>query len=140
MDSGAHAADNFSRQKKNNQGQPAQKPAQIPTASIPIAGVNLLLGRPTDNSITVNVLSDKDREIFFEYGTAQGSYYGKTATTSLSGMAPAEIVIGTPQPNTQYYYRIGYKTPAEIQIIQIQVKIYNIMYIYNDRHRRHRDD
>jgi len=101
--------------KGAKQGQPSQKREQPPATPITITGVNLVLGRPTDHSITVNVLSDKDREIFFEYGTAQGSYNGKTAAASLSSMAPAEIVIDALQPNTQYYYRMGYKTPAEIQ-------------------------
>jgi hypothetical protein len=49
----------------NKQGQSSQNPQYVQLAPITIAGVNLLLGQPTDNSITANVLSDKDREVYF---------------------------------------------------------------------------
>ena len=33
-----------------------------------------LLGRPTDTSITVNVVPSSSGQIYFQYGTASGSY------------------------------------------------------------------
>ena len=99
----------------NKQGQSSQNPQYTQVAPITVTGVNLLLGRPTDNSITVNALSDKNREAFIEYGTTQGRYDAKTAAISLDSMAPTELVIDSLQPNTQYYYHLIYKTPAEQQ-------------------------
>ena len=97
------------------QGQAQQKQLQTPTAPVAFSGVNLVLGRPTNNSITVNALSDQDREIILEYGTGQDSYDAQTAAVSLGKMVPAEIVINNLQPDTLYYYRSKYKTPAEIE-------------------------
>jgi hypothetical protein len=99
----------------NKQGQSSQNPQYVQVAPITVTGVNLLLGRPTDNSITLNVLSDKDREAFIEYGATQDSYDTKTAAINLISMTPAEILIDALQPNTQYYYRICYKTTGELQ-------------------------
>jgi hypothetical protein len=37
-----------------------------------------MLGRPTDGSITINVLSTSAMEMYWEYGTKQGAYSSKT--------------------------------------------------------------
>jgi hypothetical protein len=33
-----------------------------------------ILGRPTDSSVTVNLLSADDVELYFEYGTTPGTF------------------------------------------------------------------
>ena len=40
-----------------------------------------LLGRPTDRSVTVNVVSDVAVEIFFEYGAEASIYTNQTTQT-----------------------------------------------------------
>lgn len=73
----------------------------------------LLLGRPTDSSVTVSVIPDVDLEAYFEYGTEAGTYTGQTApTTSVAG-DPIESVIDNLQANTRYYYRMRYRQPGE---------------------------
>ncbi len=72
-----------------------------------------LLGRPTDSSVTVNVLADEDLEVYFEYGTESGVYTGQSDTTTFPGGEPIEAVIDDLQPNTRYYYRIAYAQPGE---------------------------
>lgn len=68
-----------------------------------------LLGRPTDKSITVSAIADRNVEVYFEYGTAPGVYSGQTPITAFSGGTPIKIVIDKLQPNTRYYYRMRYR-------------------------------
>ena len=69
-----------------------------------------LLGKPTDNSITVNVAPSQNMQIYYEYGTASGSYTGQTSTTSATSGQPHEAVITGLSANTRYYYRMQYST------------------------------
>jgi hypothetical protein len=68
-----------------------------------------LLGRPTDSSVTVNVLAEQDLEVYFEYGTEPGVYTAQTGVTEFPGGDPIEAVIGGLQSNTRYYYRMVYR-------------------------------
>jgi hypothetical protein len=65
-----------------------------------------LLGRPTDSSITVNVVPSVNGQVYFKYGTATGVYTGQTSTTALVSGTPTEVVIQGLTPNTRYYYRM----------------------------------
>jgi uncharacterized protein (TIGR03437 family) len=71
-----------------------------------------LLGRLTNNSVTVNVAADKDLEVYFEYGTASGAYTAQTAAATFPGGIPFNVVIDKLQPNTRYYYRMRYREPG----------------------------
>jgi len=65
-----------------------------------------LLGRPTDTSITVNVVPSTNGQVYFEYGTATGVYTGQTNTVMLTSGTPTEVVIQGLTPDTRYYYRM----------------------------------
>jgi phosphodiesterase/alkaline phosphatase D-like protein len=65
-----------------------------------------LLGRPTDTSITVNVVPSANGQVYFKYGTATGVYSGQTSTAALISGTPTEVVIQGLTPNTRYYYRM----------------------------------
>ena len=52
-----------------------------------VAKLSQVLGRPTDHSITLNVLAPEDNEAYVEYGTAAGKYSAKTAATRSSTSA-----------------------------------------------------
>lgn len=69
-----------------------------------------LLGKPTNNSITINVVPSQALQIYYEYGTSAGSYTGQTATTSATSGQPHETVITGLSANTRYYYRMQYST------------------------------
>lgn len=79
--------------------------AAITTAQ-PVFNGNELLGRITDNSVTVNVAADRDLEVYFEYGTAPATYSAKTATQRYPGGDPFVVVKDRLQSNTHYYYRM----------------------------------
>jgi hypothetical protein len=67
-----------------------------------------LLGRPTNNSVTVNVVANAAMKAYFEYGTQSGNYTGQTSTVSSLANEPLEVIIGGLQSNTRYYYRMVY--------------------------------
>lgn len=74
---------------------------------------NLVLGSPTINSITANVILNKDGEAFIEYATTSGKYDHKTAVINSETGEPVDIVIKELSANTQYFYRLNYKNAGE---------------------------
>jgi hypothetical protein len=70
-----------------------------------------LLARPTDHSITLNVVcSSHALDAYVEYGTSGGVYTGTTSTVSKAANEPIVIVIDGLGANTKYYYRLVYST------------------------------
>ena len=45
---------------------------------------NVILGRPTDDSIAIHVRAPEGTEVFAEYGDSPGVYTGRTATARTS--------------------------------------------------------
>jgi uncharacterized repeat protein (TIGR02543 family) len=72
-----------------------------------------LLGRPTDSSITINIVPDEDIDYYYEYGTSTGVYTGQTTIESAAGGEPSEIIISGLQANTQYFYQMKYHAPGD---------------------------
>jgi hypothetical protein len=72
-----------------------------------------MLGRPTDRSVTINLMSLVGLDIYAEIGTGAGEY--SRATNPLldrkAGTA-IDLVIDGLQPNTLYHYRLRYKRPG----------------------------
>ena len=72
-----------------------------------------LLARPTDTSITINVIPASTIELNYEYGTISGGPYSSTATVTAPAGEPSNVVINGLSPNTKYYYRMKYHLPGE---------------------------
>ena len=70
---------------------------------------NPILARPTDKSITINVVPKKAYQIYFEYGTSSMIYTNTTETKNSAANIPISFVINNLIPNTRYYYRIRYQ-------------------------------
>ena len=71
-----------------------------------------LLGRPTDHSITLNVVSSSALDAYVEYGTSSASpdnYPSTTSTVSKAANEPIEILIDGLSVDTKYYYRLRYR-------------------------------
>jgi hypothetical protein len=82
----------------------------------PVAFSNAeLLGRPTDTSVTVNMMADEDIEAYFEYGPQTGAYPGKTGAARYAAGTPLVAVLSPLQPNTRYIYRMRYRRPGETE-------------------------
>ena len=75
--------------------------------------LSLVLGRVSDQSVTVNSLAKETIEGFFEYGTSVGNYSNKTSMLTLAANKPVETVFANLQPNTQYFYRLQFRKPSE---------------------------
>lgn len=67
-----------------------------------------MLGRITNNSVTVNVAFDRDMQVYVEYGTVPGAYPSKTQVQLAPANKPLEIVLSGLQANTRHYYRVQY--------------------------------
>jgi hypothetical protein len=72
-----------------------------------------LLGKPTDTSITINIVPASTIEYHYQYGTTSGVYIGLTSNQTATGGQPNEVVINGLSSNTQYFYRMQYHLPGE---------------------------
>jgi len=70
---------------------------------------SVLLGRPTDKTMTFSVLFDQNIEYYLEYGTQSGSYTTKSIAYAENASVPKELDIEGLAKNTRYYYRIQYR-------------------------------
>ena len=71
-----------------------------------------LLGRPTDTSVTVSAMAGSALEVYFEYGTATGTYTAQTQTVTCPGGTPFFASLSGLQADTAYHYRMRYRTPG----------------------------
>ncbi|MFH1313966.1 MAG: T9SS type A sorting domain-containing protein [Candidatus Eisenbacteria bacterium] len=71
------------------------------------------LGRPTDTSVTINLIHLLNIDVYSEYGTEPsdaGCYrYSTTPLLNREAEEPIEIVVDGLQQSTRYYYRIRYR-------------------------------
>ena len=109
---------NQSQPKKNQttdeNGAPISGDILVPTEKLnaQLAGT-LLLGRPTNDSITLSILAAAGMEAYSEYGTFPGAYSRKTASAASSAGEPIIIVMKGLKPDTEYYYRVQMRNASE---------------------------
>ena len=72
-----------------------------------------LLSRPTDTSITVQVMFADSAEVSVQYDTVSGSFANHTGWQIYADSVPAAVVLTGLHPNTQYYYRYCYRLPGD---------------------------
>jgi hypothetical protein len=97
--------------------EPSALCALLQATAITFTGEELL-GKPTDSSITINVVPASTMEYHYQYGTAPGSYTWQTSNATATGGEPHEVVIAGLDPNTQYYYRMRYHLPGETDWVE----------------------
>lgn len=76
-----------------------------------------ILGRPTDKSITINVLFDTVVEVYFEYGTSKGTYPNSTSTVKSESGIPVEVQLTGLTAETRYYYRTRYRKVGDVNFL-----------------------
>ena len=74
---------------------------------------NIVLGRPTGKSITMNILFDAKTVLYFEYGTLPGNYTLKTAERNTEANVPAVETLSNLISDTKYFYRVNYKLATD---------------------------
>jgi len=72
-------------------------------------GISEILSRPAASSVTINLLSDINTEIYWEYGKTSGSFILKTEIYTVLRGVPDEVVIENLDPGAKYYYRARYR-------------------------------
>jgi hypothetical protein len=77
-----------------------------------VSDFSILLGRPTNHSVTTNVIPTQTGEISFEYGTASGVYGSQTSATACTADTPVEVVISGLTANTRYYYQLRFRASS----------------------------
>ena len=73
---------------------------------------SIILGRPTNNSVTASILFDQNVTYFIEYGIQSGTYTNTTTVYNNVMNVPDEIDLTGLTANTKYYYRMQYKPTA----------------------------
>lgn len=73
----------------------------------------VILGRPTDQSVTANILFDQSVVLKVEYGVVSEVYTSVTGEFTINQNEPKAVVLSGLNPNTRYFYRLRYRTSAE---------------------------
>lgn len=69
-----------------------------------------LLGRPTNHSITLNVVANSTIDAYVKYGVSSGTYIDSTSSVNQFANQPLEIIIDGLNANAKYYYRLMYSS------------------------------
>jgi len=101
-------------QKENKQNKKGGGKQQITaTAFNEYLWASPIIGQPTDNSITINIVPAQDLELYYKYGENSGNYTEQTKLLSVEANEPVESILENLKPNTCYYYQLHYKKPSE---------------------------
>ena len=71
--------------------------------------LSVLLGRPTDRSITVNLLAAEALEAVVRYGTRPGALTQRTPASRLAPGVPMELPIAGLAPDQRYVYQVEWR-------------------------------
>lgn len=92
--------------------KPADKSANVFRTDVPAHPVDVILGRPTQSSITVRVLSYADAEACVAWGAVSGRSTRVTTARPLRAGEPADVVLDGLRPDTAYAYRLRMRPPG----------------------------
>jgi predicted phosphodiesterase len=85
-----------------------RQPAQDSKCNdVPAHPFDIVLGRPTTDSVTVSILCAEDTAGFIAYGTEPGKLSSKTPARIFQKGEPAEIVLTGLRPDSRYFYQLS---------------------------------
>ena len=67
-----------------------------------------LLGKPTNSSITINIVPGSNIQYYYRYGLTPGANTWQTTPVAATGGQPSEVTITGLTANTLYYYQLVY--------------------------------
>lgn len=73
---------------------------------------NEILGRPSDQSVTISALFSQVVEVKFEFGNAPGNFSASTPLFTSQPQVPVVTDLRPLQANTRYFYRTVYRQPG----------------------------
>lgn len=102
-----HAApgDQAGRGKGGGKGAGNKAVQDSACLQVPARPLDLVLGRPTRDSVSLSVLTFSDTEGRVAYGTDPSKLDSLTPARAFKKGEPAEIVIGGLKPDTRYFYQ-----------------------------------
>jgi hypothetical protein len=74
---------------------------------IPAHPFDVILGRPTLDSITLSLLAYTDQALSISYGTEAGKYTSTIDSVNLKANVPQAVQLSNLQPDTQYFYSVN---------------------------------
>lgn len=91
-----------------------KKTPNIDSSTIQLIAFNdfpgsILLGKPTNNAITISVITQNNAELIVSYGPVSGSHSNQSEKLLSVGTIPREIELSNLSQNTQYFYSLHYK-------------------------------
>ena len=89
----------------HDKGGPKMPSQNSPCNDVPAHPLDIILGRPTRNTVTLSVLTYQDTEGSVAYGTQRANYTQQTPRRLFKKDEPVEIVLGSLRPDTQYFYQ-----------------------------------
>lgn len=95
--------------KKGEKGGPKHVFAGLP----PAHPFDVILARPTDQSVTVSVLAYKEMSARISYGPTSGKLEARTDERRLKKGEPVEFVLKGLGANSQYFYRLYTREEGE---------------------------
>jgi hypothetical protein len=113
------------QKKQNSQGQAKKKEvvqrpgarkevsSMLPPEVSALLPLSVVLGRPTNQEITLNLLARNSLEAYVEYGVETGKYGMRSRTVSLTADTPVEIALDGLEPDSAYSYRLNSRKPGD---------------------------
>lgn len=92
--------------KKQITQSPEENPQQINQSTQKFSEI---LGRPTNSSVTMNILMGQANDVYFEYGTSSGNYTLKSSKQTTVTGTPLQTDLTNLIANTKYFYRTRYR-------------------------------
>lgn len=100
-------------QRKRGPGGRENGGIRMPTPAfqteVPAHPVDLILGRPTRDSVQLSVLAYEDMEAYVALGSQPSRYSRDTPTRTLRKGIPFSVRLDGLSPNTRYYYQFRWK-------------------------------
>ena len=85
----------------------------LPSEVTALSRLSIILGRPTNQSVTISILSADLLEGYIEYGSILGNYPQKTGILNLPAGKPMEVIIDQLPMDKPCYYRFNYRNPGD---------------------------
>ena len=84
----------------------SKNPPVAPTSANPNFVAPEISGRPTDTSLTINLVPAVEMQVVIAYGTQAGNYSLQTNPVTLAANNPHEIELTNLTPDTEYFYTV----------------------------------
>ena len=81
--------------------------------------INLLIGRPTDKSVALSLLSSASGSALIEYGYSKTRLTSRTKSQSVASATPALFEISNLRANSTFYYRVRFTSSGKLQLTDI---------------------